>query len=59
MPPRPIKLWSLALQVPPTISESDLRALAMSQENVIAELAGREPKVVIVRPPKIVNIVLG
>jgi len=47
------------LQVPPTISEADLRELAMSQENVVAEIAGREPKVVIVRPPKIVNIVLG
>ena len=47
------------LQVSPSISEADLRELAMSQENVISEIAGREPKVVIVRPPKIVNIVLG
>ena len=47
------------LQVPPAITEAQLRDLALAQENVIAEIAGREPKVIIVRPPKIVNIVLG
>ncbi len=47
------------LQVAPDITESELRELALKQENVIAEIAGQEPKMVIVRPPKIVNIVLG
>ncbi len=47
------------LQVAPDITETELRELALAQENVIAEIAGQEPKMVIVRPPKIVNIVLG
>ena len=47
------------LQVAPDITETELRKLALAQENVIAEIAGQEPKMVIVRPPKIVNIVLG
>ena len=47
------------LQVSPDITEAELRELALAQENVVAEIAGQEPKMVIVRPPKIVNIVLG
>ncbi|NBV89960.1 MAG: leucine--tRNA ligase [Actinobacteria bacterium] len=47
------------LQVSPDITEAELRELALAQENVVAEFAGQEPKMVIVRPPKIVNIVLG
>jgi len=47
------------IQVSPSISETELRELALAQENVIAEIAGRTPKMVVVRPPKIVNIVLG
>ena len=47
------------LEISPSISEEELRALAMSQESVLAEIAGRDIKVVVVRPPKLVNIVLG
>lgn len=47
------------LEVSPSISEDDLRALAMSQPNVATEIAGQNIKVVVVRPPKLVNIVLG
>jgi leucyl-tRNA synthetase len=47
------------LEISPSISEDELRALALSQETVLAEIAGREIKVVVVRPPKLVNIVLG
>jgi leucyl-tRNA synthetase len=47
------------LEVSPTITEDELRALAMSQESVIEAIGGSELKVVVVRPPKLVNIVLA
>ncbi|MEV4897229.1 class I tRNA ligase family protein, partial [Nonomuraea sp. NPDC055795] len=44
------------LEVAPDISEDDLRALALASEKVRAHLSG-EPRKVIVRAPKLVNIV--
>jgi leucyl-tRNA synthetase len=46
------------LEVPPTISEDDLRALALGSDGVVKALAGREPRTVIVRAPKLVNVVV-
>ena len=45
------------LEVAPDISEDDLRALALAAPVVQAVLEGRGIKTVIVRPPKLVNIV--
>jgi leucyl-tRNA synthetase len=45
------------LQVAPDIVEADLEALALAAPEVVAALAGRDPRRVIVRAPKIVNIV--
>jgi leucyl-tRNA synthetase len=45
------------LEVAPTISEEDLRALALASAPATAALEGRAIKAVIVRPPKLVNIV--
>jgi leucyl-tRNA synthetase len=45
------------LEVAPTISEDELRALALSAPAVQAALEGKGIKTVIVRPPKLVNIV--
>jgi leucyl-tRNA synthetase len=45
------------LQVPPGISEDDLRALAIAAPGVSRSLAGRGVRAVIVRPPGLVNIV--
>jgi leucyl-tRNA synthetase len=45
------------LQVPPDISEGDLRALALATPAAVAALGGAEPRTVIVRAPKLVNIV--
>ena len=45
------------LEVAPDISEDDLRALALAAPAVQAGLEGRGIKTVIVRPPKLVNIV--
>ena len=47
------------LEVSPNISQDELRELAMSQASVIAAIAGATPKVVVVRQPKLVNVVLG
>jgi leucyl-tRNA synthetase len=47
------------LEVAPTITEDELRALAMSQQAVIDAIGDAELKVVVVRPPKLVNIVLA
>jgi leucyl-tRNA synthetase len=47
------------LEVSPDISEDDLRALALASESVVKALAGREARKVIVRAPKLVNIVPG
>jgi leucyl-tRNA synthetase len=45
------------LQVPPNISQEQLRDLAMASAQVVAALAGAQVKTVIVRAPKLVNIV--
>ena len=43
--------------VSPDISEDELRALALAAPGVIKALEGRDIKTVIVRAPKLVNIV--
>jgi leucyl-tRNA synthetase len=45
------------LEVAPDIAEGDLRALALASEAVVRALAGRDVRTVVVRPPKLVNIV--
>jgi leucyl-tRNA synthetase len=47
------------LEISPGITEDQMRELAMSQASVIAAIAGQTIKVIVVRPPKLVNIVLG
>jgi leucyl-tRNA synthetase len=45
--------------VAPDITEDALRELALASEKVLASLDGREIRKVIVRAPKLVNIVPG
>ena len=45
------------LEVPPDVSEDVLRELALVDEAVLRSLAGREVRNVIVRPPRLVNVV--
>ncbi len=45
------------LEVPPGIGEDELRTLALAAPGVRRSLAGRGVRTVIVRPPKLVNIV--
>jgi leucyl-tRNA synthetase len=45
------------LQVAPDITEDELRALALESEQVVRILDGRDIRTVIVRAPKLVNIV--
>jgi leucyl-tRNA synthetase len=45
------------LQVPPSVGEDELRSLALASERVVAALDGREVRTVIVRAPKLVNVV--
>lgn len=47
------------LEIAPNITEDEMRELAMSQASVIEAIAGQNIKVVVVKPPKLVNIVLG
>ncbi|MFI8516975.1 leucine--tRNA ligase [Streptomyces sp. NPDC085481] len=47
------------LEVPPSISDAELEALALGDEHVVAALGGAEIRKVIVRAPKLVNIVAG
>jgi leucyl-tRNA synthetase len=47
------------LEVPPTISDADLEVLALASEAVQKALDGRPVRKVIVRAPKLVNIVPG
>jgi leucyl-tRNA synthetase len=47
------------LEVSPDISEADLRALALATPAVVAAVGDREPRAVIVRAPKLVNVVPG
>jgi leucyl-tRNA synthetase len=45
------------LEVPPAISEDELRTLALTSVGVIKALEGRDVRTVIVKAPKLVNIV--
>ena len=45
------------LQVPPGISEDELRSIALAEASVVRALAGREVAKVIIRAPKLVSIV--
>jgi leucyl-tRNA synthetase len=45
------------LQVPPDISEDELRSAALADESVVRALAGRDVVKVIIRAPKLVSIV--
>jgi leucyl-tRNA synthetase len=45
------------LQVPPDISEDELRSRVLAEESVVRALAGREVAKVIIRAPKLVSIV--
>jgi leucyl-tRNA synthetase len=47
------------LQVSPDVSESDLEALALADPHVQRSLEGRTVRKVVVRPPRLVNIVAG
>jgi leucyl-tRNA synthetase len=47
------------LEVPPGISEDELRELALAAPGVIRALDGQSVRKVIVRPPKLVNVVAG
>ncbi len=46
------------LQVPPEISEEQLRSVALADETVVRALAGRAVAKVIIRAPKLVSIVV-
>ena len=46
------------LEVSPDISESDLEALALADPGVVKAIDGREVRKVIVRAPKLVNVVV-
>jgi leucyl-tRNA synthetase len=46
------------LQVPPSISEDELRSRALADESVVRAVAGREVAKVIIRAPKLVSIVV-
>jgi len=45
------------LEVPPAISADDLQALALASEPVQRSLAGRDVRTVVIRAPKLVNVV--
>jgi len=46
------------MKVAPSISDADFEAAALALPSIVAELAGAQPKKVIARAPKLVNIVL-
>lgn len=46
------------LEVSPDVSEADLEALALADENVVRAIEGRPVRKVIVRAPKLVNVVV-
>ncbi|KAJ1684120.1 hypothetical protein LUZ63_020689 [Rhynchospora breviuscula] len=46
------------LEVAPDVSEDDLRDAALADPDVVRALDGREPRKVIVRAPKLVNLVV-
>ena len=45
------------LEVPPGIAEDELRALALASPGVVKALDGRDIRTVVVRAPKLVNVV--
>ncbi len=45
------------LEVAPDVGEDELRTLALASEGVVKALAGREIRTVVVRAPKLVNVV--
>jgi len=45
--------------VPPAIGDAELEALALAAPGVVAAIDGAEVRKVIVRAPKLVNIVTG
>ncbi|MGZ4620229.1 MAG: leucine--tRNA ligase [Frankiaceae bacterium] len=47
------------LEVPVTVSEDRLRELALASEGVSRALGGRSVRMVVIRPPKLVNVVPG
>ncbi|MEY9967316.1 leucyl-tRNA synthetase [Streptacidiphilus sp. MAP12-16] len=47
------------LEVPPSIGDAELETLALAAPNVVAAISGAEVRKVIVRAPKLVNIVTG
>jgi leucyl-tRNA synthetase len=47
------------LDVSPSIGESDLQDLAMAERNVVRAIGGAPVRKVIVRAPRVVNIVVG
>jgi leucyl-tRNA synthetase len=47
------------LEVSPQVGEDELRALALASESVVRALDGRPVRTVIVRAPKLVNVVAG
>jgi leucyl-tRNA synthetase len=46
------------IEVSPEITEADAEAMALASPKVVESLAGRTPKRVVARPPKLVNIVV-
>jgi leucyl-tRNA synthetase len=46
------------IEVSPSVSEEEAEALAMASPAVIEALAGASPRRIIVKPPKLVNIVV-
>jgi len=46
------------IEVPPTITDAEIEALALAHPTIAEELNGATPKKVIARAPKIVNIVI-
>ncbi|MGH3356460.1 MAG: leucine--tRNA ligase, partial [Nocardioidaceae bacterium] len=47
------------LEVSPDVGEADLEALAMADSNVQRAIGGQQVRKVIVRAPKLVNVVVG
>jgi leucyl-tRNA synthetase len=47
------------LEVSPDIGEDELRELALAEPNVVRAIGDASVRTVIVRPPKVVNVVLG
>jgi len=45
------------LVVPPGISTKDLQSRALSSQAVVTALSGRDVRTVVVRAPKLVNVV--